>query len=186
MKTINVLVRDKIASAVGDIVYICGNSDYVVSFDFDAEWGAYGVKTARFVHNGTYTDVVFTGNQCAMPVIHKAYGIFVGVYAGNLRTTTPAHIPSAASILSAEGTPAEPPDDVYAQLMELLSSATGTQPATPDKLGAIKVGRNLEVDKDGVLSVATTNEAEEDNTKPITSAGVYTQLGNIESLLAAL
>lgn len=123
MKTINVLVRDKIASAVGDIVYICGNSDYVVSFDFDAEWDAYSVKTARFVHNGTYTDVVFTGEQCAMPVIQKAYGIYVGVYAGDLCTTTPAHIPSAASILSAEGTPAAPPDDVYAQITALCNEA---------------------------------------------------------------
>lgn len=123
MRTINVMVRDKIASEVGDIVYICGNSDYIINFDFDAEWDAYGVKTARFVHNGTYTDVVFTGNQCAMPVIHKAYGIFVGVYAGDLRTTTPAHIPSAASILSAEGTPAAPPDDVYAQITALCNEA---------------------------------------------------------------
>ena len=123
MKTINVLVRDKIASAVGDIVYICGNSDYIISFDFDEEWAVYDIKTARFVHNGTYTDVVFTGNQCDMPVIHKAYGIYVGVYAGDLRTTTPAHIPSAASILSADGTPAAPPDDVYAQLTELCNEA---------------------------------------------------------------
>lgn len=121
MRTINVMVRDKIASAVGDIVYICGNSDYIINFDFDDEWDAYGVKTARFVHNGTYTDVVFTGNQCAMPVIHKAYGIFVGVYAGDLRTTTPAHIPSAASILSDDGTPASPPDDVYAQITALCN-----------------------------------------------------------------
>lgn len=27
MRTINVMVRDKIASAVGDIVYICGNNE---------------------------------------------------------------------------------------------------------------------------------------------------------------
>lgn len=123
MKTINVTVRDKIASAVGDIVYICGNSDYVINFDFDAEWDDYDVKTARFVHDGSYIDVVFTGNQCAMPVIHKAYGIYVGIYAGDLRTTTPAHIPSAASILSAEGTPEEPPDDVYAQIIKLCNEA---------------------------------------------------------------
>ena len=80
MRTINVMVRDKIASAVGDIVYICDNSDYIINFDFDEEWDAYGVKTSRFVHNGTYTDVVFTGNQCAMSVIHKTYVIYVGVY----------------------------------------------------------------------------------------------------------
>lgn len=126
MKTINVTVRDKIASAVGDIVYICGNSDYIIDFDFDAEWDENDVKTARFAHDGSYTDVVFTGNQCAMPVIHKAYGIYVGVYAGDLRTTTPAHIPSAASILSAEGTPAEPPDDVYAQITALCEDALAT------------------------------------------------------------
>lgn len=123
MKTINVTVRDKIASVVGDIVYICGNSDYVINFDFDAEWDDYDVKTARFVHNGTYTDVVFTGNQCAMPVIHKAYCIFAGVYAGDLRTTTPVRIPAAASILSTDGTPAEPPDDVYAQITALCNEA---------------------------------------------------------------
>lgn len=123
MKIINVTVRDKIASAVGDIVYICGNSDYIINFDFDAEWDDYDVKTARFVHDCSYIDVVFTGNQCAMPVIHKAYGIYVGVYAGDLRTTTPAHIPSAASILSAEGTPAAPPDDVYAQITALCNEA---------------------------------------------------------------
>lgn len=123
MKTINVTVRDKIASAVGDIVYICGNSDYIINFDFDAEWDDYDVKTARFVHDGSYIDVVFAGNQCDMPVIHKAYGIYVGVYAGDLRTTTPAHIPSAASILSTDGTPEAPPDDVYAQITALCNEA---------------------------------------------------------------
>lgn len=138
MKTINVTVRDKIASAVGDIVYICGNSDYVIDFDFDAEWDDYDVKTARFVHNGTYTDVVFTGEQCAMPVIHKAYGIYVGVYAGDLRTTTPAHIPSAASILSAEGTPAAPPDDVYAQITALCSEAVAEAKRVRDDADAGK------------------------------------------------
>ena len=253
MKTINVLVRDKIASAVGDIVYICGNSDYIISFDFDAEWDAYSVKTARFVHNGTYTDVVFTGNQCAMPVIHKAYGIFVGVYAGDLRTTTPAHIPSAASILSAEGTPAAPPDDVYAQITALCSEAVsaatsvredadagkfnGAPGKTPvpgadyfteaDKQAiaaeaAKEVGfpkptsadngtylgcengkakwKTVDVPtggvqfttdetlslKDGVLSVKTAQEPEPDNTLPITSAAVYTTVGNIEIILQTI
>lgn len=138
MKIINVMVRDKIASAVGDIVYICGNSDYIIRFDFDAEWDAYGVKTARFVHNGTYTDVVFTGNQCAMPVIHKAYGLYVGVYAGDLRTTTPAHIPSAASILSTDGTPEEPSDDVYAQITALCNEAVAEATSVRDDADAGK------------------------------------------------
>ena len=38
----------------------------------------------------------------------------------------------------------------------------------------------------GVLKVNTTNSAEADNTLPITSAGVYTQLGNIQVLLETI
>lgn len=58
--------------------------------------------------------------------------------------------------------------------------------ASSTTLGAIKVGNNLEITGDGKLSVVTTNDAQKDNTKPITSAGVHTQIGNIEVLLAAL
>ena len=41
----------------------------------------------------------------------------------------------------------------------------------------------LTLGADGVLRVNTTNNVEADNTLPITSAGVYTQVGNIETLL---
>lgn len=40
--------------------------------------------------------------------------------------------------------------------------------------------------KDGVLSVNTTNDMEKDNTLPITSAGVYATVGNIEALLKTI
>lgn len=40
--------------------------------------------------------------------------------------------------------------------------------------------------KDGVLSVNTTNQMEQDNTLPITSAGVYATVGNIEALLKTI
>lgn len=40
--------------------------------------------------------------------------------------------------------------------------------------------------KDGVLSVNTTDQMEQDNTLPITSAGVFTTVGNIEALLATI
>ena len=40
--------------------------------------------------------------------------------------------------------------------------------------------------KDGVLSVNTTDNAEKDNTLPISSAGVYTHIGNIEVLLKTI
>lgn len=40
--------------------------------------------------------------------------------------------------------------------------------------------------KDGILSVNTTNDMEQDNTLPITSAGVFATVGNIEALLKTI
>lgn len=40
--------------------------------------------------------------------------------------------------------------------------------------------------KDGVLSVNTTDQMEQDNTLPMTSAGVYATVGNIEALLKTI
>jgi hypothetical protein len=45
----------------------------------------------------------------------------VGVYAGNLVTTTPAYITASKSILCDGGTPAAPPDDVYNQILGMLN-----------------------------------------------------------------
>lgn len=114
---IRVSVRDKIARQTDKTVYVCGNSDYKVEFDFDAEWDAFEAKTARFNHGGSYTDVVFTGRVCPVPVIENTWEIKVGVFAGNLHTTTPAIIGGKKSILCGGGTPAPPADDVYHQIM---------------------------------------------------------------------
>lgn len=58
--------------------------------------------------------------------------------------------------------------------------------ATDKRLGAVMVGANLAITSDGVLSVDTANAMEQDNTKPITSAAVYTEVGNINSLLSTI
>ena len=57
--------------------------------------------------------------------------------------------------------------------------------ATQTLLGGIMVGENLKI-VGGVLSVDTATEVEQDNTRPVTSAAVHTELGNIEVLLASL
>lgn len=44
---------------------------------------------------------------------------------------------------------------------------------------------NISID-DGVISVKTTDNAEQNNTLPITSAGVYAQIGNINTLLSTI
>ena len=50
----------------------------------------------------------------------------------------------------------------------------------------LKTDETLHFDENGVLGVNTTDEVEADNTLPMTSAGVYTQLGNIEILLGTI
>lgn len=56
-------------------------------------------------------------------------------------------------------------------------------PATTTTLGGIIVGDDLQITEDGVLSVLKANSIEEDNTRPITAAAVYTEIGNIDALL---
>lgn len=107
MPNINITVREKIAHTISDTCIVCGNSDYVAVFDFDAEWDAYEVKTARFIWGGTFTDVPFTGNECPVPVIPDAVSVLVGVYAGDLHTTTAAAVGVRRSILGGSETEAE-------------------------------------------------------------------------------
>lgn len=120
---IEVDVSNKIASLVNkSIVGVCGNSDYVIHFNFDNEWAAYETKTARFKYNGSYTDVIFTGTDCPMPIVQNTYNVEIGVYAGNLHTTTSAYLPMKKSILCGSGSPADPEPDVYNQLMDKLNN----------------------------------------------------------------
>ena len=130
-KTFNVTVKDKIAvNMTDDVLYICGNSDFVVNFGFDSEWDEFDTKTARFIKDDrTYQDVVFQGSQCQVPIISDTYKIRVGVFAGNLKTTTSAVISAKKSILCGNGSPAAPSDDVYNQIMDLIKNLGEVDPA---------------------------------------------------------
>lgn len=52
--------------------------------------------------------------------------------------------------------------------------------------GIIRVGENLKISADGTLGVVTATNVEEDNTRPITAAAVYTEVGNINALLETI
>ena len=105
---IAVSIENRIASCVSG-EYICGNSDFVLAFSFDSEWDSHNSKTARFKHNGTHTDVIFTGNICPIPIISDVIMFSVGVFAGSLKTTTPAFVRAKKSILCGGTKPSEPP-----------------------------------------------------------------------------
>lgn len=122
VKTLHVSVNNKIASYwQRDGVIVCGNSDYVIEFTFDSEWDDHQIKTARFISANGYSDVVFEGTTVAVPVVQNTERLTVGVFSGNLKTTTPAVIPCMKSILCGEGVPVDPPPDVYTQLMEKMN-----------------------------------------------------------------
>ena len=104
-----------------DGVIVCDNSNYQIIFTFDDEWSEYPIKTARFVWNDLHTDVVFNGTTCKVPVLNDTSFVAVGVYAGDLRTTTPAIIYCKKSILCENPEHIPPEPDVYNQIMKLMN-----------------------------------------------------------------
>lgn len=209
MKTIHITVSDKIARNLNptDIV-VCGNTDYVVEFTFDAEWNTHYTKTARFVTANGYFDVLFDGNTCAMPMFSNVNCVEVGVYAGDLATTTRAYVPLAKSILCGnEPMHPDPPEDVYNQICEKLNKFPSPTDSDNGKVLGVSGGEyslleysggggsgggvDFVTDEtlslvNGVLSVNTADAVEQDNTLPITSAAVHTTVGNIEILLQTI
>ena len=106
MPQIHISVRDKIARTTRRTPSIvCGNADYEIVFDFDAEWQAHDQKIARFIWGGAYYDVPFMGNACSVPTVVDASEVELGVYAGDLRTTTPATIACRRSIRGEQSLP---------------------------------------------------------------------------------
>lgn len=120
MPDIRISVKNRVARA-DTTPYVCGNTDYRLVFDFDEEWSEYDAKTARFARESGYEDVVFIGNECPIPATSDTYYIYVGVYAGDLRTTTPARVACKKSILCGSGLPDPPSPDVYAQILDMLN-----------------------------------------------------------------
>lgn len=124
MPNIKITVTNKRAAVVGSPVIVCGNSDYTVTFTFDEEWSGLNAKTARFVYvkdgEVQHEDVVFAGNTAAVPVLSNVTFVKVGVFAGDLCTTTPARILCDTSILCGSGAPQAPTPDVYNQIIALL------------------------------------------------------------------
>lgn len=60
------------------------------------------------------------------------------------------------------------------------------RPATTSSLGSVIVGEDLQITPEGVLSVQKANAVEQNNTRPITAAAVYTEVGNINALLQTI
>ena len=124
MSVLPITIHHKHAVYTGAIPYVCGNSDYEVVFTFDASWEAFVQKTVRFCVGEQCVDRIITGNVCPVPVFESGDFLQIGVYAGNLQTSTAAMVRMCDSIRTAGGVPAEPEPAVYDQIMGGRNSAS--------------------------------------------------------------
>lgn len=215
-KTIHITVRSRVPTITEGEEVISHNSDYEIEFDFDEEWTDNYKTVYFVCEDGSHQPVVINGNICPVPMLDGEHRrIFVGVQEGSsvepsvLKTTRPCCLKVRDSIADLLGQPIpDPTPDVYQQIMALLEdikkgevspediqkavdnylteNPISVDIATTEKAGIVAVGKNLSITEGGVLSVETTDSAEQDNTKPITSAGVNLVVGNINAILAII
>lgn len=144
MHTIQVSVRDKIATQTDGTVIINGNSDYIIEFDFDAEWADLSNKVGIFAYNDAaahkwaYQTVMFSGNTCTVPILRDIHCVYVGVTAGNVRVTTPAKVQCRLSISDYADTEEPPSPDVWGQILAKLDELQ-------TEIDEIKAGGGAEV-----------------------------------------
>lgn len=87
---------------------VSDNTVYTARFEFSAEWDAYAEKTVRIVTKDGYIEKTMTGNSVELPKLGaKVEKFSLGVYAGDLRATTPTYITVLPSILDGN-TPVAP------------------------------------------------------------------------------
>lgn len=167
MIDLHISVNNKIATFQrrdGDIV--CGNSDYQIKFTFDEEWEAYENKIARFIWGGQFQDVEFTGDTCPVPILSGVTLCEVGVYAGELCTTTSAFIACKPSILCQEASPSVENDGYYANEARKYAEEAKEAAAAATESGATFTPS---VAADGTLS--WTNNKGLENPAPVNIKG---------------
>ena len=183
-----------------------------VEFVFSDDWSGL-TKTAVFSAGRTTVDVLesaWDGNKVVVPheILADAGPIArVGVYGANADGLI---LPTVWVTLGKVMPAAEPSGDpgadqtlpIWAQLQNQIGDLDDLQTYNKGNLvdainearssggsggGGYTIGDGLKLDAaTNTLSVDTAAAVEKDNTKPVTSAAVYTEVGNINALLATI
>lgn len=131
MPTIDIIIRDKTASAVNPPCIVCGNSDYNVKFNFDEEWQEHNNKIGVFAYNrcGEWQSekVLFEGDTCPVPALHGVRSVWIGVTAGDVRTSTPADVPCRMGATDFSDTTEKPSEDIWGQILDKLDTVGTVQ-----------------------------------------------------------
>lgn len=183
-----------------------------VEFVFSPEWDGL-TKTAVFSNGKTTVDVLAANwDGDTVPVPHEVLAVpgrhaRVGVYGADesgvvlptvwvsLGKVQPGADPSGDAS-------ADPSLPVWAQLQKQIGDLDDLKTYNKGNLvdainearssggsggGGYTIGEGLKLDAaTNTLSVDTAEAVEKDNTKPVTSAAVYTEVGNINALLATI
>lgn len=183
-----------------------------VEFVFSPEWDGL-TKTAVFSNGKTTVDVLAANwDGDTVPVPHEVLAVpgrhaRVGVYGAN---ESGVILPTVWVSLGKVQPGADPSGDVsadpslpvWAQLQKQIGDLDDLQTYNKGNLveainearssggsggGGYTIGDGLKLDAaTNTLSVDTAAAVEKDNTKPVTSAAVYTEVGNINALLATI
>lgn len=128
MESIVIRIRNRHAMLMTQSYIVNGNTSYTVEFDFDAEWDEYDEKTARFIYCDNrgarhWIDVPIEDGSCNVPKLERVDRVEVGVYAGDIRTSTGAVIPCIWSITDIPAEMQPPVHDFFNELMEQVNEA---------------------------------------------------------------
>ena len=183
-----------------------------VEFVFSDDWSGL-TKTAVFSAGRTTVDVLesaWDGNKVVVPheILADAGPIArVGVYGANadglILPTVWVTLGKVMPAAEPSGDPgADPTLPVWAQLQNQIGDLDDLETYNKGNLvdainearssggtggGGYTIGEGLKLDAaTNTLSVDTAAAVEKDNTKPVTSAAVYTEVGNINALLATI
>ena len=183
-----------------------------VEFVFSDDWDGL-TKTAVFTNGKTTVDVLAANwDGDTVPVPHGVLAVpgrhaRVGVYGANESGVV---LPTVWVSLGKVQPGADPSGDesadpalpVWQQLQQQIGDLDDLKTYNKGNLvaainearssgggtgGGYNIGPGLKLDPaTNTLSVDTADKVEQDNTKPVTSAAVYTEVGNINALLATI
>lgn len=184
-----------------------------VEFVFSDDWDGL-TKTAVFSAGRTTVDVLESAWDCNKVVVpHEILAdagpiARVGVYGANadglILPTVWVTLGKVMPAAEPSGDPGSDPSlPIWAQLQNQIGDLDDLQTYNKGNLvdainearnsgggsgsGGYTIGDGLKLDAaTNTLSVDTAAAVEKDNTKPVTSAAVYTEVGNINALLATI
>ena len=183
-----------------------------VQFVFSPEWDGL-TKTAVFSNGKTTVDVLAANwdgdtvhvphEVLAVPGRHARVGVYGADESGVVLPTVWVSLGKVQPGADPSGdASADPSLPVWAQLQSQIGDLDDLQTYNKGNLvdainearssggsggGGYTIGDGLKLDAaTNTLSVDTAAAVEKDNTKPVTSAAVYTEVGNINALLATI